>query len=92
MLKEEKELRKSIRAYFTNYDLTDTPYVNYAGEGELRKLITALVRAVREDEREIWDKAARNSHKFHRCNMDNPCELCLLLNPAWKPAAIRARR
>lgn len=76
MLKEEKELRERL-----------FPKGRGVVSPKTARLINALIRAVRAEEREIWITAARNSHRHHSCNMNFPCELCRLMNPNCKPAA-----
>lgn len=74
-LKEEKDARGFVRAAIQND--CDKPTAS--------RLLSSAFRAVRADEREKWMESARNSHHFHKCDAMNPCELCRLMNPNWKP-------
>jgi len=54
MTPAQRKLRKTLRAYLTSYDRTDTPYVNEAGF----KHIWGEVCAVIAEERERCAKVA----------------------------------
>lgn len=78
MTKEEKALRDQIRVAVPN------PVMR---RSVLLKVGKAL-RAAREDVLQV----ARDCHHHHRCDSLNPCELCRLMNPNWKPTTIRGKK
>lgn len=73
-LKEEVELREYLRSRFYREQRLES-----------NALITALIRAVREEVLQV----VRECHYHHRCNHLNPCKLCRLLNPNWEQAVWR---